>query len=265
MPPLPEPFSGPPPKEVPLPRAPLIRVLAQIAFPPIYAIQEPPTIAPFQERIRSIYPLVEKNLVQHLDLTDSTPTGVRRDTIWRFFDADRHWRVSLAPAFLALEAGRYTSRRDFVDRLSLLLTALAETLNPQIVLRVGLRYVDRIQDGDFDKLANLVKPDFLAPFRTPFAHAAEHVLTEALLRTAENATIMARWGTLPAGSTTDPDTIEPIGAPSYILDLDMFSIAQRRLDPAALKITVEQFAERIYAVFRFVVTDAFLTNYGGQP
>ncbi|MGA7328789.1 MAG: TIGR04255 family protein, partial [Rhodomicrobium sp.] len=60
---LPHPFSGPPSAEVPLPDAPLVRVLAQVSFPQIFNIAKADTVAPFQERIRGEYPLTQPEVL----------------------------------------------------------------------------------------------------------------------------------------------------------------------------------------------------------
>lgn len=50
------PFGAPGPDEVPLERAPLVRVIAQLRFPPIVSLGRADFIGPFQEAIRSRYP-----------------------------------------------------------------------------------------------------------------------------------------------------------------------------------------------------------------
>ena len=49
---LPLPLSGPPPAEVQLPNAPLVRVIAQVRFPQILAIRNPDTVAKLQQAVR---------------------------------------------------------------------------------------------------------------------------------------------------------------------------------------------------------------------
>src|SRR5688500_10574342 len=43
---MPTPLGGPPPAEIHLPGAPLVRVIAQVRFPPILAIGDPGAVAP---------------------------------------------------------------------------------------------------------------------------------------------------------------------------------------------------------------------------
>jgi uncharacterized protein (TIGR04255 family) len=263
---LPAPFSGPPPQEVPLARAPLVRVLAQIRFPTVLSVADTAAVAPFQERIRHAYPIGAKELIQRLEVSAETaqPVKAEAENIWRFQDRERNWRVSLAPTFLALECIRYPSRRDFLERMTNLVTALEQTLNPQVTQRIGLRYIDRIEGDSVALVHDLIKAKFLGSEEL-FAQAANLILTHAQLRTAEGATITARWGMLPPNTTIDPSVLEPVEGKSWILDLDIFVETQEDFTAAALGPRLESFAERIYAVFRFMVTDAFLTHYGRQP
>src|SRR4051794_13728758 len=121
MPPMPEtlpvPLGGPSPAEVSLPRAPLVRVLAQVRFPGILKIDDKSSIVPFQEEIRGTYPLFQQEASQqlHVEVGPSGP-AVRHDVgnIWRFTDAEHGWRVSLTTDSVALETSRYSNREDFI-------------------------------------------------------------------------------------------------------------------------------------------------------
>ena len=50
------PLKGPPPAEVPLENAPLVRVIAQVRYPLIASLENSSFIGPFQEAIRDDYP-----------------------------------------------------------------------------------------------------------------------------------------------------------------------------------------------------------------
>jgi uncharacterized protein (TIGR04255 family) len=77
--------------------------------------------------------------------------------------------------------------------------------------------------------------------------------------------LLARWGLVPAGSTVDPNAIEPISERSWLLDIDMFSNEQRAFVPDDILEDARRYAERLYTVFRWAVTDDFLRRYGGEP
>lgn len=261
---LPAPFSGPPPEEVALANPPLVRVISQITFPTLVKIAQPSELAPFQERIRAIYPLLTQEEIQHIEIQPAAVPRFQRDIIWRFSSADGKWRVSLTPSFIALETTAYVSRVDFIARLGVLATALQATIDPQLYLRVGLRYVNRIEGDALAKITSLIKPEVLGVLQTPFRDAAQHLITESVLLTEEGQ-LLARWGSLPAGSTIDPQAIEPLSVPSWVFDLDISATGQGPFETTAIVELLTAFAKRNYAVFRFVVTSEFLTFYGGKP
>ncbi|WP_228016109.1 hypothetical protein [Synechocystis salina] len=69
---------------------------------------------------------------------------------------------------------------------------------------------------------------------------------------------------MPAGTTFDPEAIEAVAYPSWILDLDMSVSKNRDFHVEELMSEAQHFAERIYTFFRWAVEDDFLRRYGGQ-
>jgi uncharacterized protein (TIGR04255 family) len=266
----PRPLTGPPPAEVPLPRAPLARVIAQVSFAPILAIRNPDVVATFQEAIRGTYPVLSEDRIRQIVMVSAGTPDIREGVIWRFSDGEkRQWRTSLSVDFVALETSSYVSRHDFLQRLGDILVALERTFNPAEAQRLGLRYIDRLTGEAVGRIAELIRPKVLGilqPNKDPpstLGKSALHVLTEAQLL-AEEGRIQARWGRLPENVTYDPDTLEPIGEASWVLDLDMFTPTPQKFASKELLETATRFAERTYSVFREMVTDEFLRFYGGQ-
>ena len=261
---LPKPFSGPPPVEVPLPRAPLVRVIGQVMFSHVLGVLDPAKLAPFQERLSVDYPILDQENVQRIAIAPGNPPSVHQETIWRLQDIEKHWRVSLAPTFVALETPHYTRRTDFLARFGAVIESLEATLKPQLALRVGLRYISRVEGPALEKLGKLVRPEFVGPVGTAFGAAAQHLLTETLIAT-EEAMLLARWGKLPANTTIDPQAIEPAATDSWIHDLDLFKEQALPFDKVQLVSLLEALAKRQYAVFRYMVTSDYLKHYGGKP
>lgn len=260
------PLSGPFPAEVPLPQAPLVRVITQIKFPTILSIgTNDSEVASFQEKIRSVYPILEREQSFNLVINSpSAPPEVRPGVIWRFRDLKKHWQVTLTPDFITLEAFKYTSRADFSDRLENILAAVQSTYAPSAVLRVGVRFVDCIKPPHIDRIEELFQPTVLGIYKTPLGEAADVNMTECLLR-ANEGHIQCRWGFLPPGATHDPGIPLPLEGKSWVLDLDMFSDEQITFDASELSEIVRTYAGRLYAVFRWMIKDEFLRAYGGNP
>lgn len=257
------PLTGPLAEEVPLRNAPLERVVAQVRFPPMLAVAKPEFTASFQDAIADAYPNSKQELVQRLE---PRPSGLQLSDpapIWRFVDASGFWTASLTLGFLALETRRYESRSDFIARFQRLLEALAQHVQPHVIERIGIRYIDRITGPAIDDIARLVRPEFSGFAGTPLSAHMKHAMSGALLE-LDHASVGVRWGLVPAGAAIDLEAIEPLDKASWVLDFDMFSAAHTPVDPAAVAERTRHFAERIYTVFRWAVTPEFLARYGGE-
>jgi uncharacterized protein (TIGR04255 family) len=260
------PLTAPLPPEVPLPNAPLVRVIGQVRFPPVLSLEKREFVAPFQEAIRGTYPVLRPEQAQSIMLGPDGVAPGQKQTAWRFSDSDARWRVSLTPEFVAIETTAYTSRRDFLDRLQEVLEAIAEHVKPALAQRVGVRYVDRVTGEALVEIRNLVRPEVLGIVAAPVAVHVLHSLTQTVFALPEaKEQILGRWGLVPAGATVDPTAIEPINEPSWVLDVDMFSNEERPFVPGEIVRAARQFSERLYAVFRWAVTEEFLRRFGGKP
>lgn len=264
--PLRNPVTDPPPVEIPLAGAPLVRVIAQVRFAPVLSIQAANFIAPFQEALRSDYPVLRQEHVQGLALTPAGLSAGPKQALWRFTDMDGAWRVSLAPDFAALETTSYLSRSDFLSRFETVLGALEEHVEPALVERLGLRYIDRVQGEAAADIAKLVRNEMLGLMATPISEHMQHAISEAILEVPDGQDrLRLRWGWIPPKGTVDPTAIEPIDEKSWVLDLDMYSAKEQPFSKETVLSSSRRYAERLYTVFRWAVTDDFLRRYGGTP
>lgn len=261
----PSPLTGSYAAEVALPKAPLIRAIAQVRFPAVLSVGESGFVAPFQEALRGDYPVLRAEQSRAITFSEGGPSHVGAQTIWRFHDIEQKWQISLAPDFVAVETGSYESRADFLSRFRKVIQALADHVRPSVLDRVGVRYIDRISDEGLERISKLVRPEMLGVMSSPLAEHASHSLCESVFSTAEpGARLLARWGTLPANATVDRAAIEPLNKPSWILDLDMSCAESATFDVDDTVLVVEAYARRIYSFFRWAVTDAFIREYGGK-
>lgn len=260
-----DPLTSAAPLEVPLPDAPLVRVIAQVRFPQVLSIEKRDFVAPFQEAIRAQYPVLRAEQTQGLLLGLQGASPMPPQVIWRFADVEGNWRVSLALDFVAIETTAYESRKNFFERLEAIVQALAEHVSPRVVDRIGVRYIDRVTGAAVKDISKLVRPEILGIVATAAAQHARQTLSESVFTVPEPAAqLLARWGLLPKGGTVDPSAIEPIAEPSWILDLDMFRPEPRAFNPSEVVADARSYAERIYTFFRWAVTDDFLQLYGGK-
>ncbi len=262
-----DPF-GPAIEEVHLDHAPLALVVAQVRFPTITSIAEEQSfIAPFQERLRADYPVLRHEFQTQLILGPEGPMQQNTGRLWRFNQHGGPWSVALASDFVALSTSQYTSRRDFLDRLRRVLKAFEEWLQPAICDRLGVRYVDRVHDPRLlTKLDELLRPEILGVCAVQTGDDAvtlKHSLADSTFTFADDSELHGRWGLLPAQTTFDP-AIEPSAAPSWVLDIDVYTTSSKDFSGDALADRAYVFAERVYRFFRWAVTDAFLDEHGAH-
>jgi uncharacterized protein (TIGR04255 family) len=260
------PLTAPLPKEVPLPNAPLVRVIGQVRFPPVLSLEKRDFVAPLQEAIRKTYPVLRPEQAQSIVLGPEGMAPGPKQIAWRFSDVDGRWRVSVTPEFVAIETTAYMSRNDFLNRLQSVLDTVAEHVKPALAQRLGVRYIDRVTGEALKDIRQLVRPDVLGIVGAPFSGQVLHSLTQTSFELPEaKEQVLARWGLVPAGATVDPTAIEPINEPSWVLDVDMFSNEERPFAPGEIVDAARRYSERLYVVFRWAVTEDFLRRFGGTP
>lgn len=259
------PLIKPAPSEIPLARAPLIRVIAQVGYPTILSINKGEFVAPFQDAIRNLYPILRSEKGKRFSRSVLGEFETDTMQIWRFINKEGTWRVSITPSFVALETTEYKSRTKFLERFSTILTAVHNHFNPTGVERLGLRYVDRLEGINAQEITRFIRPEVVGILSTDIANSVELSISESIFNVPQtSAQIRAQWGFLPPKTTIDPTAIEPIEQTSWVLDLDMFDTDSTEFEVEFLREKTHQFAERLYTLFRWMVTDEFLTHFGGN-
>ncbi|MEA2675514.1 MAG: hypothetical protein QOI92_2706, partial [Chloroflexota bacterium] len=221
-----EPFASDALPEVPLPRSPLAEVLIQVRFPTLASIGRQDFIASFQEAVRGEYPLLSEERQfgfvfgpQGLSASPQAEGSV----LWRLTDLAKVWRLTLGPNFLALETKQYSNRAEFLERARTAVAACEKHIRPNFYDRVGLRYINRITDGEWlANLPELVRPEVLGPFGHatgvgPVTGLKGQIVAEYQVG---SDVLLVRSAQLPPGETHDP-VLEPASAPCWLLDLDM--------------------------------------------
>jgi len=252
--------------EVVLPHPPLIMVLSQIRFPPVASVGKQDFIAPFQEAVRRDYPILRKD--QEIGLIIA-PAGVAsapaNGVIWRLLDKEQVWRLSLAPNFVALETQRYNSHSEFSDRFAKALEALKSLINPIIFDRLGLRYVNRFHGAQLPRLRELVRPELLGFVGVDIGRNVS--IASSILQTqfeVEGAVLLVRGVNLGPGAAYDP-TVPVLGEPSWILDIDAYTVKPEDFGVSHVVDLLRGFADRSYRLFRWSVTEQLIVECGGRP
>ncbi len=262
------PFGGEPIAEVPLADAPLARVLAQVRFPRLTALATgAETANAFAGAMRYGYPILTE---QREVAVTITPEGVTQAPgaarVWQLRSADEQWQISFGDTFLAVDTAAYSSRSDFTARLVDAWTQFARVVEPPFVERVGVRYINRIDDDlNLTDLPRLVRSEVLGEVGAAQTGGVRlvHSVHEALYDLDAGDGLHARWGVLPPGAVLDP-TIQPVPGPSWFLDLDAFRQGRHDVAPLEVGQRVQELAERAYRYFRWVITPHFLTRFQGD-
>jgi uncharacterized protein (TIGR04255 family) len=263
MPNQPSLFGGLPPKDVPLARPPLVRVLTQIRFPIIASIENQGFIAPFQEGIRKDFPDVQADQSSALTVGPSG-LSLQPQTVWRFSTFDKRATISLGSSFISLEIAEYQGKDHFLRLLAPVLEMVGTVFKPARVDRVGLRYVNRFKGEDLAGLNDYIRHEVLGVFWSDVSQRLKHSVTETVVDVdGQNTSILARWGLLDAGLTHDPATMPAIPEKSWFLDLDAFSDRIEAFEAHALEERLDGLADADYRFFRWVTTDACLRHFGG--
>lgn len=236
-----------------LPAAPLKRVIAQVRFAPVFAIEKRAEVAAFQRKLGDRYiarqPTSRRPIFATRAMTPQPP-GDDSETIWRFEAAEGDCAISLASTSLALEAVRYRDFDDFAAELSQVVRALSEVFEPQQEVRLGLRYVNRIEDRRLQKhgVTYFVSEQLAAPVGGDLGSDLQGSLSELRFR--------ERGGTL----TIRHGLIEPT---HYLLDFDRFSAEKRPFASKSIVERIKRFHGLIERLFVWSLSDSYLDELRG--
>jgi uncharacterized protein (TIGR04255 family) len=261
------PFSSETSVEVPLERAPLVKVLVQLRFPTIAKIDSIDAVAAFQEQLEARYPILRpEHQVPLVPVGAVMPPVQVFGTIWRMSNTDSTWVVVLARDFVAMETTAYASRADFVERWAEVLRALpAANLAPAVYDRLGIRYIDRLAEEEMvNDLAVLVRPELLGITNVALPSGSSMVanVTQTQFQ-IDGLEMKASWGIIPARTVILPG-IDAVDTRSWILDVDVYREQQVTFDTTSIVDLTATAAGRAYEFFRWSVTPEFLRRHGGE-
>lgn len=261
----PSPFEGVI-SEIPLADAPLLKVLAQVRYPRPLDFQDELSVKPVRQALAERYPVNREAKATALLLT---PDGVSQqptaEVNWIFEDVETSWKVTLSDKSVSIETTAYKSREEFCRRLSEVVHAVSDALNPPVYDRLGVRYINYIDDEHaIAELDKLVRPVVLAGLLIPHAGVElRHSLCDTLFVDG-NTQLQVRWGWLPPGTGIDP-TVQPPAKPYWLFDMDSFTGKGGPFKPEALDALALDLAERAHRFFRWAITDEFIKRFGGRP
>ena len=239
---------------------PLDQVICQLRFPPILKIDaEIP--ARFQDKIRTEFPnfsettelrvepapLIKKQIPPDLlnQLLKSTHTKN-----YEFSSDDGDWKINLTRTFIALTAKKYDRWENFKKKLEIPFNALIDIYSPNILSRVGLRYIDIFQRSNLG-LGDIEWTELLQPYILGILGAPE--LTHAIRNLESTYEIKLSDGeSFVKINTKLVENVENSEI-CFMLDSDFYYDGKISIDDAKKKL--DYFNQRASRLIQWSITD----------
>lgn len=263
------PFDNPSPGDVPLPAAPLVRVLAQVRFPQYTRFLRSPDAFALDvaTALSEDYPHFEAGEEANIMIgPDGVTAGMGGVKVWRLRSADNTWTVSFSTNFMSIETEAYESRSHFTARLQEAWETFRSVGAPPSVERIGVRFLNRVEQPHvLDNLVTYLRSEISGLVGVHSSKAALlRSMSEALYQFEDDKGFTARWGLMPAGMTHDA-TLPPTAGNSWLLDMDSFHAWHPGTyagdDIAGV---TGELALKAYQFFRWAVEPSFLQAFGGD-
>ncbi|EJG24941.1 TIGR04255 family protein [Acinetobacter baumannii 855125] len=158
---------------------PLVLALAEFRFSAVLDIEK--HIPSFQDKIRTIFPLTNELSSQEVQVN---PNGieVRQNKEWAFISKNKNSAVMLNNNRLVFLTSAYDRFEGFNQNCKHALDALASTISPALLMRIGLRYSDTILPTDEGQVisefvdSSICTASYLSNFGTPVRHTTENIV-----------------------------------------------------------------------------------------
>ena len=244
-----------------LPHSPLELVVCQLRFDQQAQVSDSTVaLAIHGELGGADGPYAQLEQIEGQQLTISGGLGVephtemRSSSGWRLASEGGDWVITLMPDHVGLETTKFTTwEADFLPRLEALIDAAALHLEPVIEQRIGLRYVDRIEELGVDSIAawcDYIAPQLLGPITHPeLGPAVTAMGQQAVLRLDDQLRAAIRSG---------PITDREDGRVDYLLDYDIFRQGGRPFDAADVIATAAKLNTWAHQLFELSITDKLL-------
>jgi uncharacterized protein (TIGR04255 family) len=236
-----------------LSRAPLRSAVAELRYAPLLAVEQPDNIERFRNALPEGFLLADRTFAQGLSVTVGvaglslgapTPPG----TVWHFRTEDGSTTVHLGITSCAIEVSEYHDWPRFSEIIAAMARALGDALRPQRLLRVGLRYINQIDDPrleDRRALGHFIRSDLVGGVGEDLGYDAETSFHELRLRQPDGVFVL-RHGL--------------VGATTYLLDLDYFDEGDSSFDAAAILSTLERYHQTVESVFVWTLATEYRTE-----
>jgi len=257
-----------------LSKSPITYVLAQVRFSTIQSIGD--YIPKLQDEIRSFFPHFQKVNLQAIQLREDQQPISSVFNQWHFIDKDRQTGIILDNHSITIHTNQYSQFKPLIENLEKVLTRFNEILKIVLFTRIGLRYINLIENGldNIDiglrgfqlKATNFEIDKFLTKTETTqlsnlgiIKIQATHVGNKEIISGTKNLYVPPDL--VDAASVLTFQNYKVPDKDFLILDLDHFNEQQGDFDIDEILHNFKEFQEIIYQVFCNAVGEQNLKNW----
>lgn len=258
---------APPPDYVLFNKSALVLVLCQIRFPTLPRFSEPRHIDVFYQAIRNDYPKSDRTIQMGFPFPgDQDGNTSSSTTLWRFSSIDDQWSLLLSENALTIESRNYKSFQDFSDRFIRAVKQLCEALDPELQLRLGLRYINEFRMPDATSLGDwrkYIHEDVLgltATIHDHFQRSRVAFSRQELELELSDGSLVIRHG-LHFGTTGEAaaaaQAVQQMTqhGPFYLLDMDRSDSNPQEIVPDVIASRLQDFNDQMYRFFRWAIRE----------
>ena len=128
-----------------LSKPPVTYVLAQITFSSVEDIAS--YVPQLQDKIRENFPHYQEVNIQTVQLRGGQQPITTTLIQWHFMDKEKHTGIILDKQTITIHTSRYDQFQPLLDSFETVVTRFNEVLNISLFTRLGLRYINLIEDG----------------------------------------------------------------------------------------------------------------------
>lgn len=261
------PFTGDTTKSIRLGSNPLALVLSQVRWPEFAHLQGnlKATALNFGSALPE-YPIYEEMQEVGYQITADGVHQSIGDTLYRWASVDKTWHVTLGRRFVSLYSTSYVAFDEFSERMSKVLESVNTHVQPPLIERIGVRYVNRFDDPRLiSNLSEYVRPEVLGYLSLESDSDEVNIVNSAnqVRYAIGDVNLQVRSGILPPNETADP-AIPEVSVSSWVLDLDASSEQSDLFDTQRILASAGKLADVAYDYFKLVTTDGFMREFGGS-
>ncbi|MFF2389385.1 TIGR04255 family protein [Agromyces sp. NPDC058104] len=201
------------------------------------------------------YPTIQQAVRQQVQVTASEERPLHIEDAfhgWQFATADGRKTITVVPGTLVLQVTDYERwRTSLREPLQALLTAIIDRVEPQLVHRIGLRYVDRLRDGR-ESIADWrgrISDSLLGPIGNEvFGDAVSTAQQQIEIELDSHRRAILRHGTLMDSGSLATD---------YLIDIDVFDQRTTRFDAETVLATAVRLNRTSVSLFQACLDPAY--------